>query len=123
MYPPEPNTLETEQAQIDELSATSEYLEPAFDPEAGVIEPLGYCEGADLVFTEIRLQVACRTGGTVEIIKGVSGACRSGRLLAVMGASGARSRSTTWDTLLFESKLSPDCTAWRASVVCSRWVQ
>lgn len=74
--------------QANGQCAPAEYLEPPIDPDEEPTGPLGWCEGANLVFTDIRLRVECRTGGTVEILQGVSGACRSGRLLAVMGASG-----------------------------------
>ena len=59
------------------------------------VGPLGYCEGADLAFSDIRYRVPSLKSGKVEVLKGVSGICSSGRLLALMGASG-RSSLATW---------------------------
>lgn len=55
------------------------------DQEAG---PLGFCEPGTLCFLNIRYRIPCGTAGKVEILRGISGFCRGGRLLALMGASG-----------------------------------
>lgn len=52
------------------------------------VGPLGYCDSANFVFTDVRYRVPSLRGGKVDVLKGVSGACKSGRLLALMGASG-----------------------------------
>lgn len=53
--------------------------------------PLGFCESADLAFTDIRYRVTALKGGKVDVLKGISGTCRSGRIMALMGASGESS--------------------------------
>lgn len=58
------------------------------------VGPLGYCDGADLAFSDIRYRVPSLKGGKVEVLKGVSGTCGSGRLLALMGASGRSALAT-----------------------------
>lgn len=56
--------------------------------DADAIGPLGICDTATLVFSGIRYRVPSAKGGKVTILNGVSGFCRGGRLLALMGASG-----------------------------------
>lgn len=52
--------------------------------------PLGVCDTATLVFSDLRYRVTNAKGGRTEILNGISGFCRGGRLLALMGASGRR---------------------------------
>ena len=52
--------------------------------------PLGVCDTATLVFSDLRYRVANAKGGRTEILNGISGFCKGGRLLALMGASGRR---------------------------------
>ena len=52
--------------------------------------PLGVCDTATLVFSDLRYRVPNAKGGRTEILNGISGFCRGGRLLALMGASGRR---------------------------------
>ena len=51
-------------------------------------QPIGLCESALLVFEDISYRVPRPEGGKKEILSKVSGACRPGRLTALMGASG-----------------------------------
>ena len=52
--------------------------------------PLGVCDTATLVFSDLRYRVPNAKGGQIGILDGISGFCRGGRLLALMGASGRR---------------------------------
>lgn len=54
-------------------------------------------DGLHLEFKEVRFSVSVK-GKPLEILKGVSGDCKSGRLLAIMGASGA-GKTTLLDVL------------------------
>lgn len=56
--------------------------------KANMVGPLGVCDTATLVFSDIRYRVPGVKGGKVDILRGISGFCRGGRLLALMGASG-----------------------------------
>ena len=50
--------------------------------------PLGVCDTATLVFSDLRYRIPNAKGGRIEILNGISGFCKGGRLLALMGASG-----------------------------------
>ena len=58
--------------------------------EAG---PLGICETETLCFIDIRYRITTQAAGKTDILKGISGYCQGGRLLALMGASGDRTKS------------------------------
>ena len=60
--------------------------------EAG---PLGVCDTATLVFSDIRYRVPNAKGARIEILNGISGFCKGGRLLALMGASGMPAMQVT----------------------------
>jgi hypothetical protein len=75
---------------VEETEKSARSLEEG-RPEA--VGPLGICDSALLVFEDIKFRVPNLEGGKTEILimKGISGACRPGRLMALMGASGTQS--------------------------------
>jgi len=52
----------------------------------------------DITFRDIRFSVQLKSGGRLEILKGVSGRCQSGLVQAIMGSSGA-GKTTLLDIL------------------------
>ena len=85
--------MSSDQTSVDSLEKpVNPYpLKRARDLEENKVEdvgPLGFCDSANLAFSDIRYRVTSHKGGRLEILKGISGICRSGSLLALMGASG-----------------------------------
>lgn len=50
--------------------------------------PLGVSEAATLAFSGICYRIVTSKGEKCDILRGISGYCKGGRLLALMGASG-----------------------------------
>lgn len=56
----------------------------------------------DITFTDIKFSVQLKSGGRLDILKGVSGRCQSGLVQAIMGSSGA-GKTTLLDLLACNS--------------------
>ena len=73
---------------IDEAVLNDVEKGTRFQDDATPAGPLGVCDTATLAFFDIRYRVPNAKGGKKEILQGISGFCKGGRLLALMGASG-----------------------------------
>lgn len=80
-------------AELSVMSVEDDGLEAAERGEGSTGEtraatPLGISEAATLAFAGISFRVLTSKGEKHDILRGISGYCKGGRLLALMGASG-----------------------------------